>query len=69
LPLSTRADIARVSRRWLIDDAALSLFARLAAGAQREQATALARQVVASTLPDSAARVGMARTAYVLGMN
>ena len=69
MPLSARADIARVSRRWLTDEAAMSLLARLAAGARREQATALARQVVASTLPDSAARVGMARTAYVLGMN
>ena len=69
MPLSARANIARVSRRWLTDEAAMSLLARLAAGARREQATALARQVVASTLPDSAARVGMARTAYVLGMN
>jgi len=47
----------------------MSLIARLASGARREQATALVRQVVANTLPDSAARVGMARTAYVLGMN
>jgi predicted permease len=69
MPLSARADIARVSRRWLTDDAAMSLIARLAAGARREQATALVRQVVANTLPDSAARVGMARTACVLGMN
>ena len=69
MPLSARADIARVSRRWLTDEPALSLFARLADGAQRTQATALARQVVAATLPDSAARVGMTRTAYVLGVN
>jgi len=69
MPLSARADIARVSRRWLTDEAAMSLIARLASGARREQATALVRQVVANTLPDSAARVGMARTAYVLGMN
>ena len=69
MPLSARADIARVSRRWLTDEAAMSLIARLASGARREQATALVRQVVANTLPDSGARVGMARTAYVLGMN
>ena len=69
MPLSARADIARVSRRWLTDEAAMSLIAQLASGARREQATALVRQVVANTLPDSAARVGMARTAYVLGMN
>ena len=48
---------------------ALSLFARLAAGASHAQATALAQQVVANALPDSAARVGMARTAHVLAMH
>ncbi|HTE48127.1 MAG TPA: ABC transporter permease, partial [Gemmatimonadaceae bacterium] len=68
MPLSARADIDRVSRRWLVDDAELSLFARLASGASREQGTALAKQVVASALPDSAARVGMARSAEVRGM-
>jgi len=69
MPLSARADIARVSHRWLTDEALLSLLARLAPNASREQATALARQVVATTLPDSAARVGMARTADVLGIH
>jgi len=68
IPVSARADIARVSRRWLTDEAALSLFARLAPGASRERATAYARVVVASALPDSASRVGMARTADVLAM-
>ena len=68
IPLSARADIARVSPRWRTDEATLSLFARLAPGASHDQATALARQVVANTLPDSAARVGMARTAHVLEM-
>lgn len=69
IPLSARADIARLTPRWLTDEAALSLFARLTPGASREQATALARQVVASALPDSATRVGMARTADVVGLN
>jgi putative ABC transport system permease protein len=68
MPLSARADVARVSPRWLIDDAQLSLFATLAPGASREQATALAKQVVASALPDSAARTGLARNAEVRGM-
>ncbi len=67
IPLSARADIDRVSRRWLDGDA-LSLFARLAPGASRERATAFARLVVASALPDSATRVGMARTADVLAL-
>jgi len=68
IPLSARADIARVSPRWLIDEPSLSVFGRLAPNASNGQATALARQVVAGTLPDSAGRVGMARTAQVLGM-
>src|SRR3954462_203595 len=68
IPLSARADIARVSPRWLTNEATLSVFGQLAPNATNSQATALARQVVASTLPDSAARVGMARTAQVLGM-
>ena len=69
IPLSARAEIARVSPRWLTEQAALSLFARLAAGASHAQATALAQQVVSNALPDSAARVGMARTANVLAMH
>jgi predicted permease len=68
IPLSARATIGHISPRWLTDSASLSLFARLAPGASREQAAAFARQVVANALPDSAARVGMARTADVLGM-
>lgn len=68
LPMSARADVIRISPRWLQDDASIGLMARMAPGAQREQATALARQVVNNTLPDSASRVGMARTADVLGL-
>jgi len=70
IPLSARTAISRsASPRWLDDDAALGVFARLAPGASREQATAFARQVVNAALPDSAARVGMARSAHVVGLN
>ena len=65
LPLSARAGIDRVPRDWA-NGSALSLFARLAPGASHAQATAFARVVVQGVLPDSAARVGMARTADVL---
>ena len=69
IPLSARAELLRISPRWLTEESSLSVFARLAPGASRDQATALARQIVFQTLPDSAARVGMARSAHVLGMN
>jgi predicted permease len=68
IPLSARADIARVSPRWLSDSPALQLVARMAPGVPREQGTALVRQRLATALPDSAARVGMARTGDVLAM-
>jgi predicted permease len=67
LPLGARADIARVPARWH-DEHLLNLFARLAPDVSREQATTAARQVVAQMLPDSAARVGMTRSAVVLGL-
>jgi predicted permease len=69
MPVSARADIARISPRWLTDEAALEPFARLGKDASRDEATAVARQAVANALPDSAARVGMARTAFVLAMH
>jgi putative ABC transport system permease protein len=68
MPLSARADIDRVSPRWLRDEASLSLVGRLATNVSRAQTTAPARQVVAAALPDSAARVGTARTVDVVGM-
>jgi putative ABC transport system permease protein len=68
IPLSARADIARISPRWLTEEASLSLFARLAPDASRDQATALARVIVSRTLPGSAARVGMTRSAQVQDM-
>ena len=69
IPLSARADIAHITPRWITDEPSLSLFARLASGGSREQASALATQVVAGALPDSAARVGMSRIARVQTMN
>ena len=69
IPMSARADIARISPRWITEEPSLSLFARLAPGASREQASALATQVAAGTLPDSATRVGMSRSARVQTMN
>lgn len=68
IPLGARADIARESPRWLSDSPTLQLVARMAPGVPREQGTALVRQLLATALPDSAARVGMARTADVLAM-
>ena len=68
MPLSARVDIVRVSPRWLDDEAPLSLFARLAPGMTRDRATAVAQHVVTHALPDSAARLGMARTAEVRAM-
>jgi predicted permease len=68
IPLSARADVERISPRWLTDEPALSLFARMAPGVSHERATALAQRVIVSTLPDSATRVGMIRTASVRGM-
>ena len=68
LPISARAEIARVSPRWL-DRTGLVLIGRLTSPEGHERATALARQVVTRALPDSAARVGMARSAWVLPMH
>ena len=69
IPMSARADIAHISPRWLTEEPSLSLVARLASGARREQASALATQIAAGTLPDSAERVGMSRSARVQTMN
>lgn len=69
IPMSARADIARIAPRWITEEASLSLFARLAPGVSHEQASALATQVAAATLPDSAARVGMSRSVRVQRMN
>jgi putative ABC transport system permease protein len=68
MPVSARADISRLAPRWLDAEPALSLFARLAPSASRERATQVARQIVGSSLPDSASRVGMSRTAGVIGL-
>ncbi len=69
IPLSARAQIARVPYTWHTDGPALDLFARLAPDASPDQADVIARQVAARALPDSAARLGTARTASVRGMH
>jgi predicted permease len=69
IPLSARADIARVSPRWLTENASLELFGRVAPGVSHEQAAAIMQLVVTRSLPDSAARVGMARTAQVRSLH
>ena len=66
IPISARAEVLRVDRRELEEGRSLSLLGRLSPGATLEEATAFARHVVTTTLPDSAARVGMARMAYVV---
>jgi predicted permease len=65
MPMSARSDIIGSPPRWMDDEAALQVFARLAPGAQFAQATAVAQQVAVATLPDSASRVGMSRMAEV----
>ena len=68
IPLSARPEILRVDKRVLEQVRSLLMLGRLAPGATHEQATAFAQHVVTTSLPDSAARVGMARTAYVKPM-
>ena len=69
IPVSARARIARIAPRSIADAPVLSAFGRLSAETSRERATALVRVVVAGALPDSASRVGLSRTADVIGMN
>jgi hypothetical protein len=56
IPLSARAEIARESPRWLSDSPRLQLVARMAPGVPREQGTAIVRQLLATTMPDSGAK-------------
>jgi predicted permease len=65
IPMSARSDVIGSHPRWMDDERALSVIARLAPGASFEQATAIAQQVAIATLPDSANRVGMTRMAEV----
>jgi len=69
IPVSARADIARVPARWLTDDANLEAFGRLAPDVSHEQAATIAHLVVARSLPDSATHVGMSHTAQVVSLN
>lgn len=65
MPASARPEILRLDRRVLQQLRSLSILGRLAPGTTHEQATAFAQHAVTAALPDSAARVGMARTAHV----
>jgi putative ABC transport system permease protein len=65
LPMSARSALTGASFRWRTDEASLELAARLAPGVSRAQAAEIVRQVVVNHLPDSAARIGMTRTATV----
>ena len=67
IPLSARADIARLSPRWL-ESPALDVFARLAPQATREQATEVARQTAARLTPDTVSSAGAVRSARVLAL-
>ncbi|MGH7678390.1 MAG: ABC transporter permease [Gemmatimonadaceae bacterium] len=69
IPVSARADIARVPPSWLTDHAVLEAFGRLAPDVSEKQAAATTQLVIARTLPDSAGRVGMARTALVISLH
>jgi cell division protein FtsX len=69
MPVSARADIARVSPRWLADEPSMEAFVRLAPDVQRDRATAIARVEVTRTLPDSATRVGMTRIVDAYSMH
>jgi putative ABC transport system permease protein len=69
IPVSARADIARVPPTWLTDYPMLEAFGRVAPGVSHEQAAAIAQLVVSRTLPDSAQRVGMSRTARLLSLH
>jgi putative ABC transport system permease protein len=68
MPLSARSEVLRVDRRMLDQIHSLAVLGRLAPGATHEQATAFAQHVVTTALPDSAARVGLARSAVVQSM-
>jgi predicted permease len=68
IPLSARAEIAGISPHWLADSRTLFPFARMADGATREEASAVARRMVINTFPDSTTRFGYARTADVMSM-
>lgn len=67
IPVSARADIARVSSRWM-NESVLELVGRLAPAATHEQATTAAREATHALLPDSAARVGLARNVLVMDL-
>jgi predicted permease len=68
IPLSARPLVGGLPSRWLNDAARVSAVARLGPGITRDDARVVVQQLVNSTLPDSAARIGMARNATVFDL-
>ena len=69
IPVSARALAGKLPERWMNESASLMVVTRLAPGVSHDEATTVVRQLINSTMPDSAARVGMARNAVVFEMN
>jgi predicted permease len=69
IPMSARALVGKLPERWLNESASIMVVARLAPGVSHADATPVVRELVNSTLPDSAARIGMTRNAVVFEMN
>jgi predicted permease len=69
IPLSARALAGKLPDRWLNESATLTVVTRLAPDASLGDATTVVQRLVNSTMPDSAARIGMARNAVVFEMN
>jgi predicted permease len=68
IPLSARPLVGGLPSRWLNESASVSVVAKLAPGVTRDEATIALRQLVTSTLPDSAARIGMTRSVAVFDL-
>ena len=69
IPLSARAVAGKLPDRWMNESGTIMITARLAPGVTRDDATEVVQQLVLSTMPDSAARIGMTRNAVVFEMN
>ena len=69
IPVGSRAEIAKVPAHWVVESPVLDAFARLAPRVSQEKAATLVQVVLTRTLPDSAARVGMARAAQVFSLH
>jgi predicted permease len=66
-PMSARSELTHAAPTW-VNESQLDAFARLAPGVTAEQATAVARVVIAQHVPDSVTTAGWKRSAEVLPM-